>query len=167
MHENARHRMQKVYTVIDTAEDQAAAEFNHAIAEAKAETGEFSVSDATIYTKKHLAVLDVFSIAVAESIARTGEFTQEQLKQFAKLKAPKNPQEAYQLIGLASGGHGYLAAAANRVSMWWSGNRRPSALTADADSGAGLQGGIDDDVPRSDGDASLAPSEGCTTSDRY
>ena len=39
MHENARHRMQKVYTVIDTAEDQAAAEFNHAIAEAEAETG--------------------------------------------------------------------------------------------------------------------------------
>ena len=39
---------------------------------------------------------DVFSIAVAESIARTGEFTQEQLKEFAKLKAPKNPQEAYQ-----------------------------------------------------------------------
>ena len=67
--------------------------------------------------------------------------------------------------GHASGGHGYLAAAANRVSMWWSGNRRPSALTADADSGAGLQGGIEDDVPRSDGDANLAPSEGCTTSD--
>ena len=41
-----------------------------------------------------------------------------------------------------------------------------SALTADADSGAGLQGGLDDDVPRSDGDANLAPSEGCTTSDR-
>ena len=96
MHENARHRMQKVYTVIDTAEDQAAAEFNHAIAEAEAETGEFSVSDATIYTKKHLAVLDVFSIAVAEMTARTGEFTQEQLKQFAKLKPPKNPKEAYQ-----------------------------------------------------------------------
>ena len=63
--------------------------------------------------------------------------------------------------GHASGGHGYLAAAASRFSMWWSGNRRPSALTADADSGAGLQGGLDDDVPRSDGDANLAPSEGC------
>ena len=54
----------------------------------------------------------------------------------------------------------------DETTMWWSGNRRPSALTADADSGAGLQGGLDDDVPRSDGDANLAPSEGCTTSDR-
>ena len=69
--------------------------------------------------------------------------------------------------GHASGGHGYLAAAASQFSVWWSGNRRPSALTADADSGAGLQGGIEDDVPRSDGDANLAPSEGCTTSDLY
>ena len=62
--------------------------------------------------------------------------------------------------GHASGGHGYLAAAANRVSMWWSGNRRPSALTADADSGAGLQGGTTDSDPPSNGDAAPAPPEG-------
>ena len=54
--------------------------------------------------------------------------------------------------------------------MWWSGNRRSPALTADADSGAGLQGGNDDEVPSSDGDASLAPLEGDSTttpSDRW
>ena len=71
--------------------------------------------------------------------------------------------------GHASGGHGYLAAAASRFSMWWSGNRRSPALTAGAASGAGLQGGNDDDVSQSNGDANLAPSEGCdtpTTSDR-
>ena len=88
--------MQKVYNIIDTAEDQAAARFNSAIAEAKALTGELTQEDAVQYTKKHLEVADVFSIAVADSVARTGEFTQEQLKQFAKFKAPKNPQEAYQ-----------------------------------------------------------------------
>ena len=31
--------MQKVYTIIDTAENQATARFNHAVAEAKAHTG--------------------------------------------------------------------------------------------------------------------------------
>ena len=55
-------------------------------------------------------------------------------------------------VGHASGGHGYLAAATSRVSMWWSGNRRSPALTADADSGAGLQGGNDDDVSQSTSD---------------
>ena len=57
--------------------------------------------------------------------------------------------------GHAADDRGYLAAAASRLSSWWSGERRSPALTADADSGAGLQGGLDDDVPRSDGDASL------------
>ena len=59
--------------------------------------------------------------------------------------------------------YGYLAAAASRVSMWWSGNRRSPALTADADSGAGLQGGNDDEVPSSDGDSNLEPLEGDST----
>ena len=61
--------------------------------------------------------------------------------------------------GHASGGHGYLAAAASRFSMWWSGNRRPSALTADAASGAGLQGGIEDDVPPCYGETNPASPE--------
>ena len=65
--------------------------------------------------------------------------------------------------GPAAGGRGYLATAASRFSSWWSGERRPPALTADADSGAGLQGGNDDEVPSSDGDASLAPHEGDST----
>jgi hypothetical protein len=66
-------------------------------------------------------------------------------------------------VGHASGGPGYLAAAASRFSMWWSGNRRSPALTAGAVSGTGLQGGNDDDVSQSNGDANLAPSEGCDT----
>ena len=72
-------------------------------------------------------------------------------------------------VGLAARGYGYLAAAASRFSMWWSGNRRSPALTAGAVSGTGLQGGNDDDVSQSNGDANLAPSEGGdtpTTSDR-
>ena len=63
-------------------------------------------------------------------------------------------------VGHASGGHGYLAAAASRFSMWWHGDRRPPALTADTASGAGLQGGNDDAVPSSDGGAATAPLEG-------
>ena len=47
-----------------------------------------------------------------------------------------------------------------RISSWWSGERRPPALTADADSGAGLQGGPTVVAQPSDGDASLVPSEG-------
>ncbi len=62
--------------------------------------------------------------------------------------------------GPAAGGHGYLAAAASRFSMWWSGNRRSPALTADADSGAGLHGGTTDSDPPSNGDAAPAPPEG-------
>ena len=53
-----------------------------------------------------------------------------------------------------------LAAAASRFSSWWHGDRRPPALTADTASGAGLQGGIEDDVPPSNGSAATAPPEG-------
>ena len=67
------------------------------------------------------------------------------------------------LAGPAADDRGYLAAAASRFSSWWSGGRRSPALTADADSGAGLQGGNDDEVPSSDGDAIPAPLEGDST----
>ena len=66
--------------------------------------------------------------------------------------------------GPATGGRGYLATAASRFSSWWSGERRPPALTADTASGAGLQGGNDDVVPSSNGDANSAPLEGDITS---
>ena len=62
--------------------------------------------------------------------------------------------------GPAAGGRGYLVTAASRFSSWWSGERRPPALTADADSGAGLQGGLTDYDPPSNGGAATAPSEG-------
>ena len=57
------------------------------------------------------------------------------------------------------GDRGYLAAAASRFSLWWHGQRRPPALTADTDPGAGLQGSIEGDVPPCDGEANLAPPE--------
>ena len=69
------------------------------------------------------------------------------------------------LAGPAVEDRGYLA----RLSSWWNGVSRPQGLTADIASGAGLQGGIEDEIPQSNGDANLAPSEGCdtpTTSDR-
>ena len=47
-----------------------------------------------------------------------------------------------------------------RFSSWWSGERRSPALTAGADSGAGLQGGTTDSDPPSNGDAAPAPPEG-------
>eukprot|EP01048_Picozoa_sp_COSAG05_P016579 COSAG05_NODE_2152_length_3472_cov_3.475245_1_plen_114_part_00 len=65
--------------------------------------------------------------------------------------------------GPAAGGRGYFATAASRFSTWWSGERRSPALTADAASGAGVQGGNDDEFPSSDGDANLAPLEGDST----
>ena len=65
--------------------------------------------------------------------------------------------------GPAAGGRGYLATAASRFSSWWSGERRPPALTADVDPDAGLQGGTTDDVPPSDGDANSASLEGGDT----
>ena len=60
----------------------------------------------------------------------------------------------------AADDRGYFAAAASRLSLWWRGTSRPQALTADTASGAGLQGGIEDDVPPSNGGAATAPSEG-------
>ena len=63
-------------------------------------------------------------------------------------------------VGHAADDRGYLAAAASRFSLWWHGDRRPPALTADTAPGAGLQGGIEDDVPPSNGGAATAPSEG-------
>ncbi len=63
-------------------------------------------------------------------------------------------------VGHAADDRGYLAAAASRFSSWWSGERRSPALTADADSGAGLQGGNADSNPLSNGDAAPAPPEG-------
>ena len=63
------------------------------------------------------------------------------------------------LAGPAAGDRGYLAAAASRFSSWWSGERRSPALTADADSGAGLHGGPTVGVRSHDGGASTAPSE--------
>ena len=62
--------------------------------------------------------------------------------------------------GRAADDRGYLAAAASRFSLWWHGDRRPPALTADTASGAGLQGGIEDDVPPPNGSAATAPPEG-------
>ena len=62
--------------------------------------------------------------------------------------------------GPAAGGRGYLATAASRFSSWWSGERRPPALTADTAYGAGLQGGTTDSDPPSNGDANSAPLEG-------
>ena len=58
--------------------------------------------------------------------------------------------------GHAADDRGYLAAAASRLSLWWSGDRR---LTAGADSGAGLQGSVTDSDPPSNGDAASAPLE--------
>ena len=62
-------------------------------------------------------------------------------------------------VGHAADDRGYLAAAASRISLWWHGDRRPPALTADTASGAGLQGGIEDDVPPCDGEANPASPE--------
>ena len=63
--------------------------------------------------------------------------------------------------GRAADDRGYLAAAASRFSLWWHGDRRPPALTADADLGAGLLGGPTDLDPQPNGDANPAPSEDC------
>ena len=60
--------------------------------------------------------------------------------------------------GHAADDRGYLAAAASRFSLWWHGDRRPPALTADTASGAGLQGGNEGEVQPPNGDAISAPS---------
>ena len=62
------------------------------------------------------------------------------------------------LAGPAADDRGYLAAAASRLSLWWSGTSRPPALTADTASGAGLQGGNEGEVRLPNGDAISAPS---------
>ena len=57
------------------------------------------------------------------------------------------------LAGPAVENRGYLA----RFSSWWSGERRPQGLTADAEPGAGLQARNEDSDPPSNGDAIPAP----------
>ena len=64
------------------------------------------------------------------------------------------------LAGPAADDRGYLAAAASRFSLWWHGDRRPPALTADTASGAGLQGGTAGEDPQPNGDAIPAPPAG-------
>ena len=64
------------------------------------------------------------------------------------------------LAGPAADDRGYLAAAASRFSLWWHGDRRPPALTADTAPGAGLQGGNEGEVQPPNGDAISAPLEG-------
>ena len=62
------------------------------------------------------------------------------------------------LAGPAADDRGYFAAAASRLSLWWSGTSRPQALTADTASGAGLQGGNEGEVQPPNGDVITAPS---------
>ena len=70
------------------------------------------------------------------------------------------------LAGPAADDRGYLAAAASRFSSWWSGERRSPALTADADSGAGLQARDEGEDQPPNGDAIPAPpADGDTESD--
>ena len=59
--------------------------------------------------------------------------------------------------GPAAGGRGYLATAASRFSSWWSGERRPQGLTADTESGAGLQARNEGEDQPPNGDAIPAP----------
>ena len=68
--------------------------------------------------------------------------------------------------GPAAGGRGYLATAASRFSSWWSGERRPQGLTADTESGAGLQARNEGEDQPPNGDAIPAPpADGYTASD--
>ena len=68
--------------------------------------------------------------------------------------------------GPAAGDRGYLAAAASRFSLWWHGERRPPALTADTDPGAGLQARDEGEDQPPNGDAIPAPpADGYTESD--
>ena len=68
--------------------------------------------------------------------------------------------------GPAAGGRGYLATAASRFSSWWSGERRPQGLTADTESGAGLQARNEGKDHPPNGDAASAPpADGYTASD--
>ena len=70
------------------------------------------------------------------------------------------------LAGPVADDRGYLAAAASRFSLWWHGDRRPPALTADTASGAGLQGGNEGEDQPPNGDAIPAPpADGYEVSD--
>ena len=70
------------------------------------------------------------------------------------------------LAGPAADDRGYLAAAASRFSSWWSGERRPQGLTADTESGAGLQARNEGKDQPPNGDAATAPpADGYTVSD--
>ena len=70
------------------------------------------------------------------------------------------------LAGPAADDRGYLAAAASRLSLWWHGASRPQGLTADTDSGAGLQARDEGEDQPPNGDAIPAPpADGYTASD--
>ena len=64
------------------------------------------------------------------------------------------------LTGPAADDRGYLAAAVSRFSTWWSGGRRPQGLTADTESGAGLQARNEGEDQPPNGDAIPAPPAG-------
>ena len=68
--------------------------------------------------------------------------------------------------GTAADDRGYLAAAASRLSLWWHGASRPQGLTADTESGAGLQARNEGEDQPPNGDAIPAPpADGYTASD--
>ena len=70
------------------------------------------------------------------------------------------------LAGPAADDRGYLAAAASRLSLWWHGASRPQGLTADTESGAGLQARNEGEDQPPNGDAIPAPpADGYTASD--
>ena len=60
-------------------------------------------------------------------------------------------------VGHAADDRGYLAAAASRLSLWWHGASRPQGLTADTESGAGLQARNEGEDQPPNGDAIPAP----------
>ena len=64
------------------------------------------------------------------------------------------------LAGPAADDRGYLAAAASRLSLWWHGASRPQGLTADTESGAGLQARNEGEDQPPNGDAIPAPPAG-------
>ena len=70
------------------------------------------------------------------------------------------------LAGPAADDRGYLAAAASRLSLWWHGASRPQGLTADTESGAGLQARNEGEDQPPNGDAIPAPpADGYEVSD--
>ena len=68
--------------------------------------------------------------------------------------------------GAGADARGYLASAASRLSSWWSGASRPQGLTADTESGAGLQARNEGEDQSPNGYAIPAPpADGYTASD--